>query len=70
MKANLSYINTVYEDSSVRWFNDPEQRQQELGKTTINTSTAPNHLEPLTDDFPAPVRPQTPIFSQALYDAR
>jgi hypothetical protein len=70
MKPNFSYINTIYEDSPVRWLNDPEQRQQKLRKTIINTNAASKQRKPPTDDFPAPVRPQTPIFSQGLYDAK
>lgn len=64
MQPNLSSVDAIDCDCTCDWFYYSEQCQQDL--SNHNQGTSGMFQEHLTEDFPAPVLPQIPIFSRGF----
>ena len=66
MQPNLGDVYPVNADRTLYWLYDTEERQKEL-KTNISFQICLYKYPQRTDDFPAPVLPQIPIFSLGFW---
>lgn len=68
MQTKFGNIYLVDKDSSRCGLNDSEESKKKLQERSSRSEQTDSKCQCLTDDFPAPVRPQIPIFSLGFWN--